>query len=91
MAVQQAAAGDIFNGVLFCVVFSRVVFWVGSKILLCQFLKNFLPPFHVESYFMDKDFCFTHSDLSILMKDLILNTNLSDKWIGINQDSAYIT
>ena len=33
-AVHQAAAGDVFGAVLFWIVFSHIVFWVGSDLAL---------------------------------------------------------
>ena len=44
MAVHLAAAGDVFDGVLFCaVLFSYGMSWVRSRTELIQFLRIFLP------------------------------------------------
>ena len=44
MAVQLAVAGDVFDGVLFCVVlFSHEMSWMRSGAELSQFLRIFVP------------------------------------------------
>ena len=42
MAVRLAATDGVFDGGQFCVVFSHMVSWVGSRIEPSQFLRVFL-------------------------------------------------
>ena len=53
MAVHLAIAGDICDGVLFCVVlYSHDMSWVRSRTELSQFLRFFLPTFPRKLKFM---------------------------------------
>ena len=44
MAVHMAAADDVFDGGLFCVVFSNTISLVGSEIEMRHFLKLLILP-----------------------------------------------
>ena len=45
VAVRVVAAGGVFVGDWFCVVFPNRVSWVGPRVELCQFPKIFLLSF----------------------------------------------